>query len=156
MGNFFSPLNPFALTPPFSFHPQSFFPSNLLFSPSTLSYLTLDPFFFTRLPLLGVLVGWLACCNASQISAAFGEKTGLCGFGCLVCWLLGGLPMQSKYRQHLGKTQFGCYPFFFTPLPLVGVLVGSACLACWLLTSLGYLLHRWRVEKKMSRVKKTR
>ena len=40
--------------------------------------------------------------------------------------------MQSKYRQHLGKTQFGCYPFFFIPLPLVGVLVGSACLACWL------------------------
>ena len=41
--------------------------------------------------------------------------------------------MQSKYRLHLGKTQFGCYPFFFIPLPLVGVLVGSACLACWLL-----------------------
>ena len=41
--------------------------------------------------------------------------------------------MQSKYRQHLGKTQFGCYHFFLIPLPLVGELVGSACLACWLL-----------------------
>ena len=52
-------------------------------------------------------------------------------FWLLVCWLLGGLPMQSKYRQHLGKT-FG-HPFFFTLLPLVSVLVGSACLACCLL-----------------------
>ena len=61
--------------------------------------------------------------------------------GCWVCWLLGGLPTQSKYQQHLGKT-FGCLvclflvgypPFFLTLLPLVGVLVGSACLACCLL-----------------------
>ena len=41
--------------------------------------------------------------------------------------------MQGKYRQHLVKTLFGCYPFFCIPLPLVGVSVGSACLACWLL-----------------------
>ena len=90
MGNFFcSPLNPFFLTPPFfstlhlSFSSSEpfFSPSNLLFSPSTLSFLTLDPFFFTLLPLLGVLVGWLACCNANQISTAFGENTGWCGFG---------------------------------------------------------------------------
>ena len=77
--------------------------------------------------------------------------------GCLVCWLLGGLPAQSKYRQHLGKLEFGCYPFFFTPLPLVDVLVGSACLACWLLGfgentySDGWIMEReknvtfWRV-----------
>ena len=52
--------------------------------------------------------------------------------------------MQSKYRQHLGKTVWllgllvawwATHPFFFTPLPLVGVLVGTACnfLVCWLL-----------------------
>ena len=112
-GALFSPLNPFfhpaLVFPPstFLFHPLNilFSPSNLLCSPSTLS----DPRpFFTLLPLLGVLVAWLACCNANQISTAFGENTGLCGFGCLVCWLLGGLPMQSKYRQHFGKTQLGC------------------------------------------------
>ena len=75
------------------------------------------------------------------------ENTGLCGFGCLVCWLLGGLPTQSKYRQHLGKrlvAWFVCcwwatHPFCFTLLPLVGVLVGSACLACCLL-GFGFLL----------------
>ena len=47
--------------------------------------------------------------------------------------------MQSKHRQHLGET-FGClvclllvgYPPFFTLLPLVVVLVGSACLNCLL------------------------
>ena len=112
MGNFFSPLNPFALTPPFSFHPQSFFPSNLLFSPSTLSYLTLDPFFFTRLPLLGVLVGWLACCNASQISAAFGEKTGLCGFGCLVAWWATNAKQVSTA---FGENTVWLLPFLFYP-----------------------------------------
>ena len=26
--------------------------------------------------------------NGNQISTAFGENTGLCGLGCLVCWLL--------------------------------------------------------------------
>ena len=36
------------------------------------------------------------------------ENTGLCRFNCLVYWLLGGLPMQSKYRQHLGKI-FGLF-----------------------------------------------
>ena len=41
--------------------------------------------------------------------------------------------MQGKYRQQLLKTQFGCYPFFCIPFPLVGVLAGSACLASWLL-----------------------
>ena len=70
------------------------------------------------------------------------NKSGLRGFGCLFCLLLGGLPMQSKYRQHLGETVWllgllvawwATRPFFFTPLPLVGVLVGSAYLACWLL-----------------------
>ena len=68
--------------------------------------------------------------------------------------------MQAKYRQPLGKTQ-GCVvlvrligllvarwatnakqvstahslvaTLLFIPLPLVGVLVGSACLACWLI-----------------------
>ena len=78
-------LHPALFFPPstFLFHPLNllFSPSNLLFSPSTLSFLTLDPFFFTLLPLLSVLVGWLACCNASQISTAFGENTGLRGFG---------------------------------------------------------------------------
>ena len=52
--------------------------------------------------------------------------------GCwLVCWLLGGLPMQSKYRQHLGKT-FGClvclllvgYPPFLFNSPSFGCCVG--------------------------------
>ena len=67
--------------------------------------------------------------------------------------------MHSKYRQHLGKrlvAWFACcwwatHPFFFTLLPLVGVLVGSACLACCLLGfgentySDGYFLVRWFV-----------
>ena len=26
--------------------------------------------------------------NANQVSTAFGKNTGLCGLGCLVCWLL--------------------------------------------------------------------
>ena len=125
------------------FHPTLFFPPstflfhplNLLFHPRTF-FFTLYPFCFDPRPFLfhppsfAWCVGWLA---ANQISTAFGENTGWCGFGCLVCWLLGGLPTQSKYRQHLGKLEFGCYPFFFTPLPLVDVLVGSPCLACWLL-----------------------
>ena len=102
-----------------------------------------------------VWVAWFVCCfmgyqckasidsiwGEHSLVAWFLENTGLCGFGCLVCWLLGGLPMQSKYRQHLGKT-FGCLvclllvgypPFLFR---LVGVLVGSACLACCLLDGL--------------------
>ena len=59
--------------------------------------------------------------------------------------------MQGKYRQHLGKTRFGCYPFFFIPLPLVGVLVGSACLACSLLGfgestySAGWIMNRKKI-----------
>ena len=59
--------------------------------------------------------------------------------------------MQGKYRQHLVKTLFGCYPFFCIPLPLVGVSVGSACLACWLLGfgentySDGWIMDRTKV-----------
>ena len=83
----FSP-RPFFPPSTFLFRPLNilFSPSNLLFHPLPI-FLTLDPFFFTLFPLLGVLVGWLACCNANQVSTAFGESTGLCGLGCLVCWL---------------------------------------------------------------------
>ena len=59
------------------------------------------------------------------------ENTGLCGFGCLVCWLLGGLPMQSKYRQHLGKT-FGCLVCLLLGLPTLSVLLSFLWLVCWL------------------------
>ena len=62
--------------------------------------------------LLGLLVAWWAT-NAKQVSTAFWENT---------AWLLGLLVAWWATR-----------PFFFTPLPLLGVLVGSACLACWLL-----------------------
>ena len=58
------------------------------------------------------------------------DHTGLRRFGCLVCWLLGGLPMQSKYRQHLGET-FGC----LVCLLLVGYppfLFNSPSFGCWL------------------------
>ena len=79
---FFSPLKPFfsPLKPFFHLH-LSFSPSEPSFFTLEPSFLTLDQFFFTLLPLLGALVGWLACCHANQISTAFGENTGLCGFG---------------------------------------------------------------------------
>ena len=48
-----------------------------------------------------------------QVSTAFGEST---------VWLLGLL-----------VAWWATHPVFFTPLALVGVLVGAACLACCLL-----------------------
>ena len=63
-------------------------------------------------------------------------NTGLCGFGCLV-----GYQCKASIDSTWGKrlvAWFVCcwwatHPLFFTLLPLVGVLVGSACLACCLL-----------------------
>ena len=49
---------------------------------------------------------------------SIGDKHRVVWLGCLVCWLLGGLPT-----------------LFLTLLPLVGALVASACLVCW---SLGW------------------
>ena len=69
------------------------------------------------------------------------ENTGLCGFGCLVCWLLVGYQGKASIDSIWGKRLvawfvrcwWATHPFFFALLPLVGVLVGSACLACCLL-----------------------
>ena len=63
---------------------------------------------------LGLLVAWWAT-NAKQVSTAFGEN--VCSLGLFAA---GGLPTLS----------------FFTLLPLVGVLIGSACLAAWLVVCL--------------------
>ena len=59
----------------------------------------------------------------------------------MVCWLVAGYQCKASIDNIWGKrfvAWFVCcwwatHPFFFTLLPLVGVLVGSACLACCLL-----------------------
>ena len=87
------------------------------------------PSLFTLLPLLGVLVGWLACCNANQISMG---KTQGCEV--LVAWIVGCLVgYQCKYRQHLGKVQFGCLVcLWLGGLPTLSFLHHLLWLVCWL------------------------
>ena len=93
----FPPLNPFFPPGPssstlhlsfctlstFFIHPRTFFfdPGPFLFQPPSFAW---------------CVGGWLACCNANQISTAFGEDTGLCGFGCLVVGCLEGYKCKAS------------------------------------------------------------
>ena len=78
---------------------------------------TLDPFFFTQLPLLGALVGWLACCNCNekQKLTASGESTGLCGFGCLGLLVAGWATNAKQTSTAFGENTVWSLPFLFNP-----------------------------------------